>query len=322
MTLTKTVAISCLAMFSAHATQNPSAPQPQVVRGADVIRLGVELVRVDATVTDARGQHVRDLTAADFELLQDGRPQPISTFDYVRLSALERPLDAGLRPRNPGPTRPLAPHEVRRTIALVVDDLGLSLDSTARVRTVLQRFLDTQMQPGDLVAILRTGAGMGAMQQFTSDRRALQAAADSVRWNMSGRISVFQTTELYPGDAFRNELFSAGTLGAVSYVVGGLSELPGRKSVILFSDGFRLKDADGSYLRVLAALRTVVDASTRAGVVVYGIDMRGLAATPTRPGPSARPTAPVRTSPHSRPRARRAPVDTRGRRSWASPLPR
>jgi VWFA-related protein len=282
MILTKMGVVVGLAIFATQATQSPDAPQP-MPRGVDVIRLGVDLVRVDATVTDARGQHVRDLTAADFELLQDGRPQAISTFDYVRLSALERPPDAGLRPAHPGSTRPLAPHEVRRTIALIVDDLGLSLESTGRVRTVLQRFLDTQMQPGDLVAILRTGAGMGALQQFTSDRRALQAAADSVRWNMSGRISVFRTTELYPEDAFRNELFSAGTLGAVSYVIRGLSELPGRKSVILLSDGFSLKDSDGHYLRVLAALRGVVDASNRAGVVVYGIDMRGLAAT----GPTA-----------------------------------
>ncbi len=291
MTLTKALAIACVTMFSAQAPQNPDAPPP-AVRGADVIRLGVDLVRVDATVTDARGQHVQDLTAADFELLQDGRPQTISTFDYVRLRAPELPLDAVLRPANPGPTRPLAPHEVRRTIALIVDDLRLSLESTARVRAVLQRFLDTQMQPGDLVAILRTGAGMGALQQFTSDRRALQAAADSVRWNLSGRVPAFQSMELDPLDEFRSEVLRAGTLGAVSYVIRGLSELPGRKSVILLSDGFSLRDSDGHHLRVLAALRSVVDASNRAGVVVYGIDMRGLVAT----GPTASEPAPSNAS--------------------------
>ena len=68
-------------------------------------------------------------------------------------------------------------------IALVVDDLGLAFDSVARVRGALKKFVDEQMQPGDLVAIVRTGAGMGALQQFTADKRVLYAAIDWVRFN-------------------------------------------------------------------------------------------------------------------------------------------
>jgi VWFA-related protein len=286
------IALACLVTASALAAQAPNVPQP-VRRDTEVIRLGVDLVRVDATVTDDRGRHVANLTVDDFELLQDGRPRVISTFDYVRLGAATNASDAVKRPSGPGPTRPTAPHEVRRTIALVVDDLGLSLESTGRVRSVLQRFLDTQMQPGDLVAILRTGAGMGALQQFTSDRRMLQAAVDRVRWNMRGRVSRFNTIfEPDQLDLFRNELLTAGTLGAVSYVIRGLSGLPGRKSVIVLSDGFRLTDSDNRYGRVLGALRTLVDASNRSGVVIYGIDMRGLAAT----GPTGSDGSPTEAS--------------------------
>ncbi len=278
----RAVAIAGLALFAAQTAQKPDLPQPQQ-RAADVIRLGVDLVRVDATVTDERGRHVVDLTGADFELLQDGRPQTITTFDYVRLGALAAAPGAAVRPPGPSSTRAPAPHEIRRTIAFVVDDLGLALGSIARVRTVLQRFLDTQMQPGDLVAILRTGGGMGALQQFSADRGMLQSAVDRVRWNMSGRVSLFQSQSIDQLDAFHNEVLSAGSLGAVAYVTRGLAGLPGRKSVILLSDGFRLTDSDGQYGRVLGALRSVVEASSRAGVVVYGIDMRGLAAT----GPTA-----------------------------------
>ena len=57
MTWTKTVAIACLAMISTQGTQSPDPAQPGA-RAADVIRLGVDLVRVDATVTDERGRHV------------------------------------------------------------------------------------------------------------------------------------------------------------------------------------------------------------------------------------------------------------------------
>jgi len=47
----------------------------------------------------------------------------------------------------------------------------------------LKKFVDEQMQDGDLVAIIRTGAGIGALQQFTTDKRQLHAAIESVRWN-------------------------------------------------------------------------------------------------------------------------------------------
>jgi VWFA-related protein len=287
MTPLQATAIACLALLSVLTAQRPSLPQP-VVRGSDVIRLGVDLVRVDATVTDERGRHVGDLTVDDFELSQDGRPQAITTFNYVSLgaaAAATTPMrDPAVRSPAPGPTRPLAPHEIRRTIAIVVDDLGLSFESASRARTALQRFLDTQMREGDLVAILRTGAGMGALQQFTSDRRMLQSAVERVRWNFVSRASLFNSpAELDQLDRFRNEILTAGTLGALRYVIRGLADLPGRKSVILLSDGFRLTDADDRYGRVLDALRALADASNRSGVVVYGIDMRGLVTT----GPTA-----------------------------------
>ncbi len=57
--------------------------------------------------------------------------------------------------------------------------------------------LNEQMQPNDLVAIVRTSAGMGALQQFTTDKRQLYAAIERVRWYPSGRggISAFAPIE-------------------------------------------------------------------------------------------------------------------------------
>src|SRR5207302_7509071 len=94
--------------------------------------------------------------------------------------------------------------QVRRTIAVVVDDLGLSFESAYYVRRALKKFVDEQIQTGDLVAIIRTGAGIGALQQFTSDKRMLYAAVERIKWNPLGRggvgafapISSSQTTSL------------------------------------------------------------------------------------------------------------------------------
>jgi hypothetical protein len=67
-----------------------------------------------------------------------------------------------------------------------------------------------------------------------------------------------------------------GTLGAVNYVVRGLRELPGRKSVILVSDGFRIFNRNMPYSPVVEALRRLTDLANRASVVIYCIDARGL----------------------------------------------
>jgi hypothetical protein len=50
-------------------------------------RISVNLVQIDVTVKDSHGQPVRDLTAADFEIHLDGKPQPITNFSYVETNA-------------------------------------------------------------------------------------------------------------------------------------------------------------------------------------------------------------------------------------------
>ena len=166
------------------------------------------------------------------------------------------------------------------------------------------------MQEGDLVAIVRTGAGIGALQQFTSDKAMLYAAIEKVKWNPlgSGGISVrpVEPEPLSGGmtkdssssdddaadpasgtgqslDDFRSSVFATGTLGALRYVVTGMAELPGRKSVILFSDGFKLFETDANGFqetgRVYDFLQQLVDVANRSSVVFYTVDARGLVYT-------------------------------------------
>ena len=72
---------------------------------------------------------------------------------------------------------------------------------------------------------------------------------------------------------------AAGTLGALNLVVRGTRDLPGRKAVILVSEGFELLDNTDNRIpesRVRMALDRLVDQATRAGVVIYSLDARGL----------------------------------------------
>jgi VWFA-related protein len=147
------------------------------------------------------------------------------------------------------------------------------------------------------VAIIRTSGGMGALQQFTSDKRQLYAAIERVKWFSSGRGAIAAFAALDDSQAtsigddmdekanpsedlnqFREEVFSVGTLGAISYVVRGLRELPGRKSVLLVSDGIKIFNSSdpGRSDRVLQAMRRLTDQANRASVVIYTMDARGL----------------------------------------------
>src|SRR6202035_1577919 len=79
-------------------------------------------------------------------------------------------------------------------------------------------------------------------------------------------------------DQFREDMYAVGTLGAVSYVIKGLKELPGRKSILLISDGFKIYDQDDPSRNYLAQekLRRLIDEGGRASVVVYTMNATGL----------------------------------------------
>jgi VWFA-related protein len=282
---TGVVALASFLATTSTAQNPPASPA--------VIRINVNLVQVDAVVTDNKGKPVTDLKAEDFEILQDGKPQTITNFAFIDVkdSSVRGAPARGAGQRRGGPAVPPPPfaprpQQIRRTVALVVDDLGLSFDSIVHVRDSVSKWVDSQMQPGDMVAVIRTSAGMGALQQFTADKRLLHAAIDRIRFT-AGRVGVSSFAPLAGAaadgsidtTAFNQELeqaYSAGSMGAIQYVIRGLRELPGRKSVVLFSESMRLTFPDGRSQLVEERLRRLSDEANRSSVVIYGIDPRGV----------------------------------------------
>ena len=302
--------ILILALLVPVLGQNPTSPQQKRrAEDEDVVRITTNLIQVDAVVTDKNGNPVTDLNADEFEIQENGEKQKITNFSYVTVASVAgnpensaAPVDkfATSGDRNaPPPPVILRPQEVRRTFALVVDDLGLSFDSMTYVRRALHKFVNEQMQPGDLVAVIRTSTSIGALQQFTSDKRQLHTTIDRLRWNPLGRggISPFAPIQgddiasetradmaggSDPGstsaslDEFSDELFTVGTLGTLGNILKGLRVMPGRKSVMLFSDGIKIHNSEGMSDYILDDLRRLTDFANRASVVVYTIDARGL----------------------------------------------
>ena len=292
-------------------------------RERPVFRTSADLVTVDAVVTDGDGRHVTDLTADDFEIEQSGQPQAVRHAAYVPLVSAAADGSTRRRPTEPPGGEPPAgaipltealtarPAPIARTVAIVVDDLGLSFESTAHAREALQRFVDREVQAGDLVAIIRTSGGMGALQQFTTNKRLLHAAIERVRWTVLSRSGIAAFAPAVPsngmeddpsdpsrkdvggrpaggqtpeaGMAFgedaeetlRENVLAGGSLGALEFVVRGVQNLPGRKAVIFVSEGFDLFNRKGQ-AKIYTAFTRLMDRANRAGVVVYTIDGRGL----------------------------------------------
>jgi VWFA-related protein len=184
------------------------------------------VLQVDARVTDRQGRAATGLTAADFTIETDGKPQKVEQVRFF----------------DPKPVR----------VALVIDDLSLSLAHLNEVRAAVRKAVN-EIPPGHEFAIVRTSGGEGTLEQFTSDRAILAAALDQIVYN-----PLQLAANVYP----------VGTLGTLQAVLDGARMVAGRKAVLLFSE--RLRDPE----RTRGAPREISlrPAANRGSVVVYGFD--------------------------------------------------
>ncbi len=277
----------------------------------DVVKISTNLIQIDVSATDKKGNPIRDLRAEEIEIYENGKKQVVSNFSFV--SGMHTSPTKPSKPAKdqiPQPIIPTSrpdPARVRRTIALVVDDLGLSFNSIFWVKQALRKYVNEQVQEGDLIAIIRTAGGMGALQQFTTDKRQLHQVIDDLKFSTQGRgrISTFepitavlknqvggdnamelqrQAAQDYEFEreaaAFRSSVFVNGTLGAINFVVRGMEKMPGRKSIVLLSDGIAFFDSSGRGIGqagpLREAMRRLVDQANRAAVVIHTVGARGL----------------------------------------------
>jgi VWFA-related protein len=298
------ILLSTAPVFSQQKPQKPADEQP--------IRISTELVQIDVVVTDKRGQIVRGLTKDDFELYESGKKQLINFFEFVEAGKGRQTAGGGAKETTPQVTPPtgLTEPDVRRIFAFVVDDLTIRFEDLVYTRQMLTNFVDAQMQPNDLVAIVRTVGGKGLLQQFTSDKQLLHRAIDALTPSphpfsafnnptaeklpaninsfliggsaggaTSGADVLGESADISSAVDETNKLLrSYMSLGTASFVVDSLRQLPGRKSLILISGGLPLLSGrQGSVAgNVSYFLNLLTDKATRAGVAIHTMDIRGL----------------------------------------------
>ena len=152
---------------------------PQQTPSFEAVR---ELVRIDVVALDGKGRPVLGLTADDFEIVQKGRKLPITTFEAVVVSP-SAPSAPPAEPggQAPGVTAP-APAEPDRNRAFVVlvDDVNLGPASAFRVTTDLERFLAGELLDGDIVSLVTT-SGLRFTARDAAERRTMAEVLGGVK---------------------------------------------------------------------------------------------------------------------------------------------
>ncbi len=169
----RTAFLSATAAGVILAISNVASQTPPSV----TFQVEVNYVDIDAVVTDERGTFVANLSKEDFELLEDGKPQPISTFSLVDIPvpvAGSRAQAAIRRTDVKSNAQPIS----GRLYVIVLDDLNVSPLRSKVVVNAAREFIERHFAPDDIAAITYTSGRTDGAQEFTSDRAALLAAID------------------------------------------------------------------------------------------------------------------------------------------------
>ena len=192
-----------------------------------VFRSAVDLVQVDAYVTDSEGNPVTGLTADDFEVREDGRSQSIAYFLSFNI-----PIEA---PREGSSSVALVEPDVQsnepregRLYVIAVDELRP--ENGLRTRAFLRQFVERHMGGNDVAAVVLIGRGRRTdTQEFTSNRRLLLRAIDLV----SGWPAEAPTNGINGPLAIGFRRASADGIFALRDLVDFLARIPSRRKTML-----------------------------------------------------------------------------------------
>ena len=254
------------------------------------ITVNTQLVVETVSVTDKNGKPIEGLTAKDFVVTEDGVVQTVSFCEYQKMQETApapppaptadqvAPVTRGqIAPERPGDVR----YKDRRLLALYFDMSAMPVPDQLRAQAAAVKFIRTQMQPADLMAILSFSDGVHVLRDFTDNRNDLENAVNKL---FVGEGQGFDFTDADDssadtGTAFGEDdsefnLFNTNRqLAALQTAAQMLGTLNEKKVLIYFASGLRLSGVDNQ-----AQFQATTNAAIRANVSFYSIDARGLVA--------------------------------------------
>ena len=275
----------------------------------DVVKVKSNLVNIDVMVKDKKGKYVSDLKAEDFTIVENGVPQKIEFFDAPLMGNETKTAAPSTATAAPATTPPSS--APRNYVALVIDSQSTDITNLKQVREGTLKYIREQITENDIVALLSVTNGLRMLQPFTQDKAKLIAALENAGLNPSsknfeqkdiaGNIELRREqlagstpatiTSVAAGSEAAKRMIaervlaqfiqlrtalslqqSRPVLAALAAIAEGLRPIPGKKTLVLFSQGF-VSPAVLDW-----QVQSTIDIANRANVAIYIIDSAGLRA--------------------------------------------
>jgi VWFA-related protein len=280
--------LACLAAPATVAVQQPASPppaQPETPQERPRFRGGANLVRVDAYVT-LEGAAVTDLTAQDFEVIEDNTPQRVESFELIRPRSAG-PVNERREPNTVAESRAMATEATARVFVLFMDIWHVQIEGSYHAQGPISRLLNAVIGQDDLVGVMTpemSARNLTLARRLTTLDGILK---DNWFWGQRNQLTTPDPRErdierCYPdhgetaGLAFemiarRRE---SRTLDAIEDLIVHLEGIrEERKFVVLLSEGWRLQRPDQNLARQLRAPNG--ERMPPPGPQAIGVDPRG-----------------------------------------------
>lgn len=300
------IPLAVFLLFAVAVLAFSPAPQVPAVRSQQpTFSVESDLVVVDVTVRDRKGNLIGDLTRNDFKVYEDNVPQDIVTFAAENVPIGPQPAmavspaaavparsAAGTVNLSLNPDQPVKKEDLqgKRLIVLFFDLSSLGTEDLIRSVDTAHAFIEKQSGPQDLVAVATYNNVLSLVQDFTNDRDVLLKTLDSISSPDSGEavsedLSDPDTSDdVFVPDTLQFNIFNTDRrLSALETLAKMYREFPERKSLLYFSSGVTTTGVENN-----AQIRSTVDNANRSNMSIYTIDSRGLVALPPGGGASSR----------------------------------
>ncbi len=280
------ILVSPLLLIPVHVQAQQQDQQNQ----SFTLKVNSDIVLTNVIPRDKKtGEIIKGLTAKDFTITENGKPQQITSFDYESVdeaAALNEATISGkagnsiLLGKSPIMTGDaLRDH---RLVVLFFDITSMQPEDIERAQDAARNYINKQMQPADVVAVVSLDSSLSLDQDFTQDKKLLLNAVNSYYGDQTqgfapGSTSttnqVEDTTAYTADESEYNDINTDRELYAIASIAKSINYINQKKALIYFSGGI---SRDG--IENQASIRTAINAAVRSNMAIYSVDARGLQA--------------------------------------------
>lgn len=299
--MTRALTAALMAALATSPAGMPLAAVAQQDSGVVTIKTTVDRVLTNVVVRDKKtGAVIKGLKASDFQILEDKKPQSITTFDFQNVdeavTLAENSTVSGATATKRKSIADIinnqfaaAPDELkdRRLIVMFFDLSSMQPEDVNRAVDSAKDYVNTKMAAADMVAAVSLVSGLSMDQDFTSDKQALIHALSKYDGSEGAGFGLGNeggdsdgtsddSTSFTADDSEFNALNTDRQLYAIRTVCKAMEKVEQKKSMLYFSGGLTRQGIENQ-----ASIRSATNECVKSDTAIYSVDTRGLQALNT-----------------------------------------